>query len=86
MVDGAHDPLAFGRRLVPHGFAALPVAAPPGAFVWQGYDHGLVDGRWRPLRRAWEPGAPTEPLAPLRPAERFSTLPDGMTARERFAA
>lgn len=85
-LDAAPDLLALGRRLVPHGFNALPVAAPPGAFVWLGHDHALVAGAWRPVRRAWEPGPPTEPVTVLRPAERFAPLPAGITACERFAA
>jgi len=80
------DAIAFGRRLVPHGFEELPVAPPPGTFVWLGWDHELVDGAWRPLRRAWAAGEPTEPLLPLQPVESFSTLPGGLTAVDRFTA
>jgi len=74
-----HDALAFGRRVVPHGFDAMAIKVEPGAFVWLGWDHILRNGTWTPVRRAWAAGEPSEPPVDLAltAREEFTRIPNG---------
>lgn len=69
----AAQAVAFGRALLPH---SLSVGVHlPGAFVFGGFDHALLDGRFRPLRRAWARGE--EPMVPLDETPRWAPC-DGL--------
>lgn len=73
--------MALGKRLVPHGSAAVVVL--PGAFVWHGRDHTLVRGTFMPTYTAW--GRGSEPMTPLAENDAFAALP-GLDESDEFAA
>lgn len=77
-VGAAAAAIVFGKRLLPR---SSPTAVDmPGAFVWQGRDHDLRDGRFIPTRLAW--GRGEEPMAPLVESDAFPST--GLDERDNF--
>ena len=66
----AAQAVAFGRALLARD---APVAvALPGAFVFEGWDHALIDGHFQPTHRAW--GRGTEAMVPLSETPTFAPI------------
>lgn len=93
-MGGTDEAIALGKRMVPHGFAALPVQVPRRAWVWLGYLHFFVRhlGIFIPIAAVvrapstWAAGPATEPMVDLaaRAIEEFTPMDLDATALEEF--